>query len=40
MAVTVRGISLGQVSLRTGGRVVVNEVVAGAANGLLTSSSA
>jgi magnesium transporter len=36
MAVTVRGISLGQVSLRTGKRVVANEVVAGAINGLIT----
>ena len=36
MAVTVRGISLGEVSLNTGKRVVVNEVVAGAANGLIT----
>jgi magnesium transporter len=36
MAVTVRGISLGQVSLSTGKRVVVNEVVAGAINGLIT----
>jgi magnesium transporter len=38
MAVTVRGISLGQVSLSTGRRVVVNEVVAGAANGLITGA--
>jgi len=36
MAVTVRGISLGQVSLATGSRVVVNEVIAGAVNGLIT----
>jgi len=36
MAVTVRGISLGQVSLSTGKRVVVNEVLAGAVNGLIT----
>jgi len=36
MAVTVRGISLGQVSLRTGKRVVVDEVIAGALNGLIT----
>nr|WP_321168358.1 magnesium transporter [Halorubrum sp. JWXQ-INN 858] len=36
MAVTVRGISLGEVSLNTGKRVVFNEVVAGAANGLIT----
>jgi magnesium transporter len=38
MAVTVRGISLGQVSLSTGRRVVVNEVIAGAANGLITGA--
>ena len=38
MAVTVRGISLGQVSLATGKRVVVNEVVAGAVNGLITGA--
>jgi magnesium transporter len=36
MAVTVRGISLEQVSLTTGARVIVNEVVAGAANGVIT----
>lgn len=36
MAVTVRGISLGEVSLRTGKRVVVDEVIAGALNGLIT----
>ena len=36
MAVTVRGISLGQVSLSTGSRVVLNEVIAGAVNGLIT----
>ena len=36
MAVTVRGISLGEVSLNTGKRVIFNEVVAGAANGLIT----
>ncbi|WP_331235990.1 magnesium transporter [Natronorarus salvus] len=36
MAVTVRGLALGQVSLATGGRVVVNEIVAGAANGTIT----
>ncbi len=33
MAVTVRGISLGQVSLATGRRVIANEVLAGAVNG-------
>ena len=38
MAVTVRGISLGQVSLATGKRVVANEAVAGAANGLITGA--
>jgi magnesium transporter len=38
MAVTVRGISLGQVTLATGKRVVFNEVVAGAANGLITGA--
>ncbi|AEH36104.1 magnesium transporter [Halopiger xanaduensis] len=36
MAVTVRGIALDQISLSTGGRAVVNEIVAGAANGLIT----
>ncbi|MXV61816.1 magnesium transporter [Natronorubrum sp. JWXQ-INN-674] len=36
MAVTVRGISLGEVSLNTGKRVIFNEVVAGAVNGLIT----
>lgn len=36
MAVTVRGISLGQVSLATGRQVVANEVVAGGVNGLIT----
>lgn len=36
MAVTVRGISLGQVSLNTGKRVVANEVLAGGVNGLIT----
>jgi magnesium transporter len=36
MAVTVRGIALGQISLPTGRRAVVNEAVAGAANGLIT----
>lgn len=38
MAVTVRGISLGQVSLSTGMRVIFNEVVAGAANGFITGA--
>lgn len=36
MAVTVRGLALGQVSLSTGGRVVGNEIIAGAANGAIT----
>ena len=36
MAVTVRGISLGEVSLNTGKRVVFNEVAAGAVNGAIT----
>jgi magnesium transporter len=38
MAVTVRGISLGQVSLKTGKRVIANEAIAGAANGLITGA--
>lgn len=36
MAVTVRGISLDQVSLQTGKRVILNEVIAGAVNGFIT----
>ncbi|WP_435063696.1 magnesium transporter [Halobaculum sp. EA56] len=36
MAVTVRGLAFGQVSLRTGGRAVVNEVIAGGVNGAIT----
>jgi magnesium transporter len=36
MAVTVRGISLGEVSLNTGKRVIFNEAAAGAVNGLIT----
>ncbi|WP_224448346.1 magnesium transporter [Haloprofundus salilacus] len=36
MAVTVRGIALGQISLSTGNRAVMNEILAGAANGLIT----
>ena len=36
MAVTVRGIALEQISLSTGGRAVLNEVIAGAANGVIT----
>ena len=38
MAVTVRGIALGQVSLATGSRAILNEVVAGAANGAITGA--
>jgi magnesium transporter len=38
MAVTVRGISLGQVTLATGKRVIFNEVVAGAVNGIITGA--
>ena len=38
MAVTVRGISLDQVSLATGARVIINEVIAGAANGVITGA--
>jgi magnesium transporter len=38
MAVTVRGISLGQVSLATGKRVIANEAIAGAANGVITGA--
>ena len=38
MAVTVRGISLGQVSLSTGRRVIANEAIAGAANGVITGA--
>jgi magnesium transporter len=38
MAVTVRGISLGQVSLSTGRRVILNEVLAGAVNGIITGA--
>ncbi len=36
MAVTVRGIALEQITLATGGRAIINEVIAGAANGLIT----
>ncbi|QSX01046.1 magnesium transporter [Haloterrigena alkaliphila] len=36
MAVTVRGIALEQISLSTGSRAVVNEIIAGAVNGLIT----
>jgi magnesium transporter len=38
MAVTVRGISLGQVSLSTGKRVVINEAIAGGINGIITGA--
>ncbi|WP_435073887.1 magnesium transporter [Halorubrum sp. HHNYT27] len=38
MAVTVRGISLGQVSLATGKRIIANEAVAGAVNGIITGA--
>lgn len=36
MAVTVRGLAFDQVSLSTGGRAVLNEILAGAANGTIT----
>lgn len=36
MAVTVRGLAFDQVSLSTGGRAVLNEIIAGAANGAIT----
>ncbi|KYH25928.1 divalent cation transporter [Halalkalicoccus paucihalophilus] len=36
MAVTVRGLAFGQVSLSTGGRAVFNEILAGGANGAIT----
>jgi len=36
MAVTVRGISLDQVSLSTGSRVIPQRIIAGAVNGLIT----
>jgi magnesium transporter len=36
MAVTVRGLAYGQISISTGGRAIVNEIIAGAANGLIT----
>jgi magnesium transporter len=38
MAVTVRGLTLEQVSLATGRRVVVNEILAGAINGAITGA--
>ncbi|MEF8828689.1 MAG: magnesium transporter [Haloarcula sp.] len=36
MAVTVRGLAFGQISLSTGSRAIINEVIAGAANGAIT----
>jgi magnesium transporter len=36
MAVTVRGLAFGQISLSTGSRAIVNEVIAGAVNGAIT----
>ena len=36
MAVTVRGLAYGQITLSTGGRAVLNEIIAGAANGAIT----
>jgi len=36
MAVTVRGLAFGQISLSTGGRAVINEIIAGAINGAIT----
>lgn len=36
MAVTVRGIALDQISLSTGSRAVLNEIIAGGVNGLIT----
>ncbi|MFB6295938.1 MAG: magnesium transporter [Halobacteriales archaeon] len=36
MAVTVRGLAFGQISLATGSRAVLNEAVAGAVNGAIT----
>lgn len=36
MAVTVRGLAFEQVSLSTGGRAILNEILAGAANGAIT----
>jgi magnesium transporter len=38
MAVTVRGLTLEQVSLATGRRVVINEILAGAINGAITGA--
>jgi len=36
MAVTVRGLAFGQISLSTGSRAIINEVIAGAVNGAIT----
>lgn len=36
MAVTIRGIALEQISLRTGRRTIGNEVLVGGANGMIT----
>lgn len=36
MAVTVRGLAFSQISLSTGGRAILNEILAGAANGAIT----
>ncbi|WP_226043012.1 magnesium transporter [Natrinema sp. DC36] len=36
MAVTVRGLAFGQISLSTGGRAVINEIIAGGVNGAIT----
>jgi magnesium transporter len=36
MAVTVRGLAVGQVSLSTGGHAIFNEILAGGANGAIT----
>ena len=36
MAVTVRGLAFGQISLATGRRAVINEIIAGAVNGAIT----
>ncbi|MDT3434088.1 magnesium transporter [Haloarcula sp. 1CSR25-25] len=36
MAVTVRGLAFGQISLSTGSQAILNEVIAGAANGAIT----
>jgi len=38
MAVTVRGLAFGQISLSTGSRAIVNEIIAGAVNGAITGA--